>query len=73
MKRMIKANEQTAYRVVSIGLDVVIPADADGAQVADAIEFLINKNATKFRCAVADFKEDLTDLYENDYPADLYI
>lgn len=73
MKRQVKASEQTEFRVVSIGLDVVIPAEADGGQIADAVEYLINKYATNYRCAIADFKEDVTDLYESEYPSDLYI
>lgn len=73
MKRMIKANEQTEFRVVSIGLDVVIPAEADGSEIADKIELLLDEHAKGFRCAIADFKGDVTDLYESEYPGDLFI
>ena len=74
MKRMIRANEQTEYRVVSLGVDVVIPADMDASEVEKALEddFTALQKG-KMRVAAAEFKEDVTDLYESDYPADLFI
>lgn len=74
MKRQIRANEQTEYRVISVGVDVVIPADMNSEEVLTALEDdFTAQQAGKMRVAAADFKEDVTDLYESDYPADLFI
>ena len=74
MKRQIIASEQTAFRVMSVGLDVVIPAEADGYAIAQQIENLLNQvGRGKFRVAASDVHDDLTDTYESDYPSDLYI
>ena len=74
MKRQIRANEQSEYRVISLGVDVVIPADMNSKEVITALEDdFTAQQAGKMRVAVADFKEDVTDLYESEYPADLFI
>lgn len=74
MKRQIKGDDQSEFRVVSIGLDVVIPADADGSQTADYIYETLNElDHMAMRVAAADFKEDVTEFYEREYPSDLYI
>lgn len=74
MKRQIEGNSQSEFRVVTIGLDVVIPSDADGSQTADYIYEVLNElDHRAMRLAAADFKEDVTDMYEREYPSELYL
>ena len=73
MKRQIRANEQTEYRVISLGVDVVIPADMDASKVERALEDDFNATHVNMRVAAVDFKEDLTDMYESEYPGDIFI
>lgn len=74
MKRQIMASEQTAVRVASVGLDLVIPYESDATRVAGELAKIANASSGgKYRIAAYDVHEDLTDLYESDYPADLFI
>lgn len=73
MKRVIKADNQLEYRVISLGVDVVIPADMDASKVERAIEDDFNAQHVNMRINAVDFKEDVTDIYERDYPGDIFI
>ena len=75
MKRQIKAGDTVdANRVINVSLDVVIPEDIDGSVIAASIESLVNRKASgKYRVAAADVGGDLTDIYERDYPDEMFI
>lgn len=57
-------------RVISVGIDIVMK---DNMTLSDIKETLYNvfNGRDGFRVAVADFKEDVTDLYKHDYQEEL--
>ena len=76
MKKQIKSTGLIDdFRVVSLGIDIVIPADMD----ASTLENYFNDRYIKLdtgdlvRSAACDFKEDVTYTYEKDYPEELFI
>lgn len=73
MKRQIRASEQLEVRVITLGVDIVIPADMDASEVEIALEDDFNAQHKNMRVAAVDFKEDVTEAYENNYPAELFI
>ena len=75
MKRVIKASTRDGLRVVNIGLDVVIPEDADGDQIADAIQRIVNMHyGDGIRVASAACAgEEVTDIYRKQWPEEIFI
>lgn len=76
MKRVVKASkaEDKGLRVINVSLDVVVPAQADGYTIAQAIMDLSNKYyGDGVRVAAADVGGDITSIYEYDYPEEIRI
>lgn len=55
-------------RVVVVSMDVVIPDTADGFQIAQQIQDLVNNSSLNCNVAASDIGGDITDIYERDYP-----
>ena len=77
MKRQLKLDpNEGRYRVINVSLDVVIPADKDGSNIPGLIEETINEaydGGGFLRIAAGDVGGDITDIYERDYPDELFI
>ena len=74
MKRQVKSATDE-FRVLSFGVDVVVPADMDASVMEDMLYELQDKPFNgKGRIAGVDFKQDLTDWYENNgYAGEIFI
>jgi len=77
MKRQVKAiAESKGVRVVNVSLDVILPAGKDANDIPGLIEETMNEaydGSGFFRIAAGDVGGDITDIYERDYPDELFI
>lgn len=53
-------------RVVQISLDIIVGYEVDGMEMADYVADELNRIG--FRVVGAGFQEDMTELYEEQYP-----
>lgn len=74
MKRQVKSATDE-FRVLSFGVDVVVPADMDASEVENMLyDAQTSPFKGKARIAGVDFKQDLTDWYENSgYAGEMFI
>lgn len=56
-------------RVKQINLDIVVDESADGYNFAEEVADFLSQNG--FDVLGADFQEDMTDVYKNEYGYDL--
>lgn len=62
------------YKVVSIKMDVVIPKKANAYAIGIHCENAINKTLKGLcRVSAVNADDDITDIYEKDYPDEMYI
>lgn len=85
LKRLIKESKLSTrfvkekydrdnVRVLSFGIDVVVPNDMDASSVESLLENEANRLfRDKIRIAATEFKRDVTDLYARDYSNEMFI